>query len=64
MLKHKEIKRLRLEKGLTQRSLGKLVDLAPETISTIECGHHDNLRLRTLKRLGKHFGVYYTTLLK
>ncbi len=64
MLKHKEIRRLRLAKGLTQKELGRLVELAPETISTIECGHHDNLRLRTLKRLAKHLDVEYTALMK
>lgn len=64
MLKHKEIRRLRLARGLTQKELGKLVELASETISTIECGHHDNLTLRTLKRLAKHLGVEYTALLK
>lgn len=64
MLKHKEIRRLREAKGLTQDELGKLAELAPETISTIECGHHDNLRLKTLRRLARHLGVSYKELLK
>lgn len=64
MIDYRKIKRLREELEFTQADLAKLTDLTIQTISTIENGHHTNLRLRTVHGIAKALKVKPAELLK
>lgn len=58
---HERVRRLRLQKGLTQERLGELMGVTKHTISTIESGKHET-RLSTKGRLAEALGVTIETL--
>lgn len=58
---HERVRRLRLQKGLTQERLGELMGVTKHTISTIESGKHET-RLSTKGRLADALGVTIETL--
>ncbi|MEW6325830.1 MAG: helix-turn-helix transcriptional regulator [Nitrospirota bacterium] len=58
------IKRLRHERGWTQRDLGKRAKLAEVSIARLECGMRTNPPLTTLKKLAKALKVPLADLVK
>lgn len=58
---HERVRRIRLQKGLTQERLGELMGVTKHTISTIESGKHET-RLSTKGRLAEALGVAIETL--
>lgn len=64
MLDHKKIKKIRLERGLTQAELSELSDLTISTISNIENDNRDTIAGLTLKKLSKALKVKPAELLK
>jgi transcriptional regulator with XRE-family HTH domain len=58
------LKRMREEKGWTQRDLAKQAKVTPGYIAQLEMGVRKNPSLETLKRLAKALGVPVTALLE
>lgn len=57
------LKRIRMEKGLTQLALAKRARVAQGYISELEAGHEKNPGIETLRKLAKALGVPVTELL-
>lgn len=53
----KNIKKLRLEKGISQDKLSKLSDLSLNTVVKLELDQSPNPTLETMKKIAKAFGV-------
>lgn len=60
---HEYIKKLREEKGLTQRRLAQLSGISNTEISRIEKGERQQPSPVTLKKIAPHLGVSYTDLM-
>lgn len=59
----KKLKELRLEKGLSQRELGKVFNVCNQTVSFWETGSREP-DLDTLKKIVKYFEVSYEEFLE
>lgn len=59
----KRVKKIRLEKNLSQGDLAKIVDVHPTDISGIERGKR-NMSLKNIERLAKALGVSVEELMK
>lgn len=59
----KRVKKIRLEKSLSQGDLAKIVDVHPTDISGIERGKR-NMSLKNIERLAKALGVPVDELMK
>lgn len=59
----KRVKKIRLEKMLSQGDLAKIVDVHPTDISGIERGKR-NMSLKNIERLAKALGVSVKELMK
>lgn len=64
MVNWRKLKRLRLERELTQEELSRLSDITKATISNIENGNRDRIQLLTLQKLAKALKVKPAELLK
>jgi len=64
MLKHREIRRLRLSNGQTLVEVGKLSGMDDTTFSKIEQGKRSNITLDTLDNIAKALKVKPAELLK
>jgi transcriptional regulator with XRE-family HTH domain len=53
----KNIKNVRLEKGISQDRLSKLADLSLNTVVTVESGANPNPTIETLSKIAKALGV-------
>lgn len=53
----KNIKKLRLEKSISQDRLSKLADLSLNTVVTVESGTNPNPTIETLLRIAKALNV-------
>lgn len=51
------LKRLRLERGITQRQLAEILDVSQPFISKLETGSIDNMELKTLVRIMTALGA-------
>jgi len=60
----KNLKKMRLQKGLSQDRLAKLADIANNTIIKIEQGENNNPTLDTLKKIAKALEVSVDELIK
>ncbi|MFA6314886.1 MAG: helix-turn-helix transcriptional regulator [Candidatus Paceibacterota bacterium] len=60
----KNIKRYRLDKGLSQDKLSKLADLSLNTIVKIELDESPNPTIETIQRIAKALDVSVDDLLK
>jgi transcriptional regulator with XRE-family HTH domain len=60
----KNIKKMRLAKGISQDRLSKLTDLSLNTIVTIESGLNSNPTIETLTRIANSLGVSLDDLIK
>jgi XRE family transcriptional regulator of biofilm formation len=58
------LKRMRAEKGWTQRDLAKQAKVTPGYVAQLEMGVRKNPSLDTLKRLAKALGVPVAKLLE
>ena len=56
------IRNMRIEKGLTQKELGRLIGMSPQMISSFESGYREP-RIGTVEDLSRVFGVKKTELL-
>ena len=60
----KNIKKFRLDKGLSQDKLSKLADLSLNTVVKIELDESPNPTIETIQRIAKALGVSVDDLLK
>ena len=60
----KNIKRLRLERGISQDKLSKLADISLNTVVKIELDQNPNPTLETIKKLAEAFGASLDDLIK
>lgn len=54
----RNIKKIRLQHGLTQDQLGKILGVNKSAVQKYESGDVKNLKRETIKRLCNHFRVY------
>jgi transcriptional regulator with XRE-family HTH domain len=60
----RNIRNLRLKKGISQDRLSKLADLALNTIVKIEAGKNNNPTIVTLAKIAKSFNVRVDDLIR
>ena len=60
----KNIKNLRLRKGISQDRLSKLADLSLNTIVKVESGRNPNPTIKTLTRIAKCFNIKVDDLIR
>lgn len=58
------IRKLRLQKGISQDRLSKAADMAVNTIAKIETGKEQNPTLQTLQKIAAALGVKLNSLLE
>lgn len=51
------IKKLRLQKGITQEELGKVIGVQKSAIRKYESGAVENIKRDSIKKMAKYFGV-------
>ena len=60
----RNIRALRLKRGISQDRLSKIADLSLNTIVKIESGRNPNPTIKTLSRIAKSFNVKVDDLLR
>lgn len=58
-----KLRKLRLEKGLTQKEVGLSVGISDKVVSAWECGYRDIRQVRDVKNLCELFEIEYGDLL-
>ena len=64
MIKGDLIKRLRIEREMTQRALAAKANITEVTLSSIENGHIKRPKMETISRIAKALGVKGRTLME
>ena len=59
----KNVKRFRLEKGLSQEKLAQKAGVTYSILTKIECGYNTNPKVMNLVKLAKALGVTVTDLI-